>query len=187
MPPQEFMPCSLGESFPLTDTGLAERFALQQGDAVRYCHPWAKYLCWDGKRWKIDDQGTVDQLAKQTVRSILHEAADSPDDAHLAGDTWEEFWPRGRRHAPLACWRPDPARRPKHRPGGRFTSVQPQRLRQSLCQRWQTDPGGRLLACRCQRLRRRPPALPVGRRRPDACGPTGSTRSPSPRRLAVAL
>ena len=33
-----------GEYFPLTDTGLAERFALQHGDTVRYCHAWAKFL-----------------------------------------------------------------------------------------------------------------------------------------------
>jgi putative DNA primase/helicase len=69
------------EDFPLTDTGLAERFALQHGDDVRYCHAWAKWLCWDGTRWKIDDGGAVDQLGKQTVRSILREAADEADDA----------------------------------------------------------------------------------------------------------
>ena len=69
------------DDFPLTDTGLAERFALQHGDDVRYCHAWAKWLVWDGMRWKIDDGGTVDQLGKQTVRSILREAADEPDDA----------------------------------------------------------------------------------------------------------
>jgi len=68
------------EAFPLTDTGLAERFALQHGDDVRYCHPWGKWLCWDGSRWKIDDGGAVEQLGKQTVRSILREAADEPDD-----------------------------------------------------------------------------------------------------------
>jgi putative DNA primase/helicase len=68
------------DRFPLTDTGLAERFALQHGEAVRYCHLWGKYLCWDGTRWKIDDQGAVDQLAKQTARSILREAADEPGD-----------------------------------------------------------------------------------------------------------
>ena len=69
-----------GEAFPLTDTGLAERFALQHGDDVRYCFAWAKWLCWDGTRWKIDDGGAIDQLGKQTVRSILHEAAEEPDD-----------------------------------------------------------------------------------------------------------
>lgn len=69
------------EDFPLTDTGLAERFALQHGDDVRYCHAWAKWLVWDGTRWKIDGGGAVDQLGKQTVRSILRKAADEPDDA----------------------------------------------------------------------------------------------------------
>jgi len=68
------------DRFPLTDTGLAERFALQHAETVRYCHSWKKYFCWDGKRWKVDDQGSVDQLAKQTARSILREAADEPDD-----------------------------------------------------------------------------------------------------------
>ena len=66
--------------FPHTDTGLAERFALQHGDDVRYCHLWGKWLVWDGTRWKIDDGGMVDQLAKQTVRAILLEAADELDD-----------------------------------------------------------------------------------------------------------
>lgn len=73
-------PAETPESFPLTDTGLAERFALQHGDDVRYCFPWVKYLVWDGTRWKIDDGGMVDQLGKQTVRGILREAADEPND-----------------------------------------------------------------------------------------------------------
>lgn len=68
------------ESFPLTDTGNGERFALQHGDDVRYCYAWAKWLAWDGTRWKIDDSGAVEQLVKQTVRNILREAADEPDD-----------------------------------------------------------------------------------------------------------
>ncbi len=73
-------PLQRTEDFPLTDTGLAERFALQHGDDVRYCFAWAKWLCWDGIRWKIDDDGAVDQFGKQTVRSILREAADESDD-----------------------------------------------------------------------------------------------------------
>jgi putative DNA primase/helicase len=69
------------EAFPLTDTGLAERFALQHGDDVRFCFAWGKWLVWDNTRWKIDDGGTVEQLGKRTVRSIFGEAADEPDDA----------------------------------------------------------------------------------------------------------
>ena len=35
------------EQFPLTDTGLAERFSIQHGDSVKYCFPWGKWLVWD--------------------------------------------------------------------------------------------------------------------------------------------
>lgn len=59
---------------PLTDTGLAERFARQHSESVRYSHPWGKWFCWDGTRWKIDDEGHLQQLAKQTARSVLKEA-----------------------------------------------------------------------------------------------------------------
>ncbi len=66
--------------FPSTDTGLAERFAAQHGNTARYCHPWGKWLTWDGTRWKIDEAGAIDQLGKLTVRSLLREAADEADD-----------------------------------------------------------------------------------------------------------
>jgi P4 family phage/plasmid primase-like protien len=59
---------------PLTDTGLAERFAHQHGRDVRFCHPWKKFSVWDQTRWQIDENGLVDQLAKQTVRTIGEEA-----------------------------------------------------------------------------------------------------------------
>jgi len=65
---------------PCTDTGNAERFAEQHRDAVRFCYAWGKWLAWDGRRWKIDDQGAVEQLAKQTIRAIYAEAADIKDD-----------------------------------------------------------------------------------------------------------
>ncbi len=67
---------------PLTDTGLAERFARLHGDRVRYCHLWGKWFAWDGRRWCPDDMGAVDQLTKQTARSIFREAADEPDDGY---------------------------------------------------------------------------------------------------------
>ena len=69
------------DQFALTDTGLAERFAQQHGNRVRYCATWGKWLVWDDRRFCPDDIGAVDQLAKQTARSILREAADESDDA----------------------------------------------------------------------------------------------------------
>ncbi len=67
-------------AFPLTDSGAAERFAEQHAANARYCHTWGKWLCWDGCRWATDGSGEPDRLAKQTARSILHEAATASDD-----------------------------------------------------------------------------------------------------------
>lgn len=69
------------KTIPLTDTGNAERFAAQHVANVRYCHPWGKWLVWDETRWKLDDTGAVDRLAKATVRSIYEEASTCLDDA----------------------------------------------------------------------------------------------------------
>ena len=66
---------TIDKSIRLTDMGNAERFVREQGDSVRYCYPWRRWLVWDGQRWKIDDNGQLRRLAKNTVRSIYHEAA----------------------------------------------------------------------------------------------------------------
>lgn len=70
---------SAGE-FNLTDLGNAQRFAARHGDKVRYCHQWSKWLVWDTKRWAIDQTGAVERLGKDTVRTMLAEAAKEPDD-----------------------------------------------------------------------------------------------------------
>jgi len=70
--------CELG--FALTDTGLAERFANQHGERVRYVYQWGKYLSYDGKRWNQDCLGAIEQAAKETCRSIYEEAAGEMDD-----------------------------------------------------------------------------------------------------------
>ncbi len=71
-----------------TDLGNAERFCDQHGDDVRYCHPWGKWLIWDGRRWSIDNSAEVMRRAKQTARSIYVEASrcDSDEESKkLAG------------------------------------------------------------------------------------------------------
>ncbi|MBU4399979.1 MAG: hypothetical protein KKE86_11670, partial [Planctomycetes bacterium] len=73
-------PVVIGADFPLTDTGLAERFAAKHKENVRYCYPWKSYLVFDGRRWDRDSAAQVEQFAKETVRSILREAADEGDD-----------------------------------------------------------------------------------------------------------
>lgn len=64
---------------PMTDLGNAERLVSWHGADLRFCHADKKWLIWDGKHWKQDDDGEADRRAKDTVRSIYQEAADAPD------------------------------------------------------------------------------------------------------------
>jgi len=68
-----------GRSYRRTDLGNSERFVDHHGEDVRFCFAWGRWLVWDGTRWKSDDTGAVERLAKQTVRSIYQEAADATD------------------------------------------------------------------------------------------------------------
>lgn len=68
------------DRFNQTDLGNAERLAHDHRNDLRYCHQWSKWLHWDGARFAVDDVGRVIELAKQSVRSIYHEAANTEDD-----------------------------------------------------------------------------------------------------------
>jgi P4 family phage/plasmid primase-like protien len=63
----------------LTDLGNARRFVRQHGADVRYCHPWGKWLVWDGHRWVSDKTAAVHRLAKRTLTSIYGEAEAEKD------------------------------------------------------------------------------------------------------------
>lgn len=65
---------------PLTDMGNGERLVARHGNVIRYCHPWSKWLPWDGRRWVIDQSGCVRRLAKASVRRIYSEACTLADD-----------------------------------------------------------------------------------------------------------
>lgn len=64
-------------SFPLTDMGNAERFVSHSHEVVRYCDDYGKWFCYENGKWYMDKGSRVLQFAKQTVRSILKEAAES--------------------------------------------------------------------------------------------------------------
>lgn len=57
-----------------SDLGNAQRLVRLYGDDLRYCHDWQKWLCWDGRRWAIDQNETVVRCAKDTVISMYQEA-----------------------------------------------------------------------------------------------------------------
>jgi len=63
-----------------TDMGNGERMAHRYGHKIRCCHPWQKWLLWDGKRWAIDDTGAIHRVAKNVVRKMYGEAKSLADD-----------------------------------------------------------------------------------------------------------
>jgi putative DNA primase/helicase len=73
----------------LTDLGNAERLIERYGKELRFCHPWGKFLLWDGKRWRVDEDGATERRAKETVRA-MYEAAGSlqDEDARKALASW---------------------------------------------------------------------------------------------------
>ena len=75
-----------------TDIGNGERLAHKFGTGVRYCHPWGKWLYWDGRRWDRDRLGVLSRCAKRTARAIETEemTLTDPDDADSTSSlrTW---------------------------------------------------------------------------------------------------
>ena len=69
----------LSQKFMLTDTGNGELFADQHSHQVRFCHPWKKWLTWDGKRWKKDDKKTVLHFGKQVIKEMYRVGQDIQD------------------------------------------------------------------------------------------------------------
>jgi putative DNA primase/helicase len=67
--------------FPTTALGNAERLVARFGSNIRYCHPWKRWLIWDGKRWNPDDTGAIVRHATITVRLIYEEASTLDDGA----------------------------------------------------------------------------------------------------------
>jgi putative DNA primase/helicase len=72
-----------------TDTANGQRLAARYGGELKYVGPWG-WLSWDGRRWRRDDLGQVERLAKDTAFAIYHEAADAaPNDLQAkAVATW---------------------------------------------------------------------------------------------------
>ncbi len=63
----------------LSDLGNAQRLVTHHGSDIRYCHPWGKWLDWDGCRWRVDEDGAIVRRAKTAVRGIYAEAKEASD------------------------------------------------------------------------------------------------------------
>lgn len=55
-----------------TDLANARRLVDAFGSKIRFCHPWNKWLIWDGTRWQIDDTGAIQRLAKGVADNVWH-------------------------------------------------------------------------------------------------------------------
>jgi len=64
----------------LTDWGNAQRLVKADGKSIRYCYQNKSWFVWDDRRWAKDENGEIHRIAKKTVKSMLHEAADVDDD-----------------------------------------------------------------------------------------------------------
>ena len=70
-----------GQSFNLTDVGNAQRLVERYTGEFRFCNQWKKFMIWDKNRFVKDDTGSMERMAKETIRNIFNEAALVEDDA----------------------------------------------------------------------------------------------------------
>lgn len=61
------------------DTGNAERIIRLRGEGIRYCHAKKSWLCWDGRRWAVDDTHQVHRVVKEVMLGYLQQAIQRGD------------------------------------------------------------------------------------------------------------
>lgn len=64
-----------------TDLGNARRLVRRHGENLRYVHLWRKWLVWREGHWRVDEDGEVMRLAKNTVEALHSEATKIEDEA----------------------------------------------------------------------------------------------------------
>jgi hypothetical protein len=60
----------------LTDRGNAICLVNRHGRDLRHCHPWRKWLVWDGMRWRFDDTAAVTRRVKDTIVALFSSAVE---------------------------------------------------------------------------------------------------------------
>jgi putative DNA primase/helicase len=63
-----------------TDLGNARRLVNRHGSNIRFVPEWDKWGIWDDTHWKIDEDGAIARLAKETVDAMYHEAIKLKDE-----------------------------------------------------------------------------------------------------------
>ncbi|MCK5154658.1 MAG: hypothetical protein KAQ93_09900, partial [Spirochaetales bacterium] len=57
-----------------SDLFNAKMMISEYGTKIRFCAPWKKWVIWDGRRWKIDNENFIFQMAMNTVREMYNKA-----------------------------------------------------------------------------------------------------------------
>jgi len=68
--------------FSYDDTGNAQRFENNYGDAVRYSYIRKGWYYYNGKRWAIDQEGKIKSLADKTIEKMKDETVYVPKDGN---------------------------------------------------------------------------------------------------------
>jgi putative DNA primase/helicase len=76
--------------FHLTDQGNAERVINRHGVDLRYCHPWKRWLVWDGRRWAEDEIAEAVRRVKETRADLYRQTADAIKELGSADDDDDE-------------------------------------------------------------------------------------------------
>jgi putative DNA primase/helicase len=64
-----------------TDLGNARRLVARHGNNIRFVHEWHQWVIWEGTHWRVDDDGAIMRLAKETVEALYAEAARLKDES----------------------------------------------------------------------------------------------------------
>jgi putative DNA primase/helicase len=64
----------LSSDFAVGDLGNAQRLIAVHGNDLRYNHDFAKWLVWDGRRWRIDAAEQARKLAQDTMLEFVRQA-----------------------------------------------------------------------------------------------------------------
>lgn len=64
-----------------SDYGNSRRIIALHGENLRYCHAFAKWLCWDGTRWAVDEGERARTLSQDTILEFTRQALRSGNDA----------------------------------------------------------------------------------------------------------
>jgi len=65
----------------MTDLANSQRLVRKHAGRIRHAFKFRRWMFWDGTRWRIDEDGHVLRLARQTVMSIYSELLSNPEHA----------------------------------------------------------------------------------------------------------